>query len=357
MDSTNRRWQKHLKAKGIVPFFMDRLMSHAFSSEWQYKKSPFYFPINGEEEDELTKAYFEMVEFFPYEFYIEITNSCNLTCKMCFREQMKRPLGTMSNETFNKIVDEIAVNQPYAYIHLYAFGESLLDEYLFKKLNYLKSKGLHNTILFSNGQLLLKNENYKKLVDSGVSTIGVDLDGFSQDTYGQIRIGGQFEIVKESIVKLYDYIREKDLRTRVEVAYQVYPGINEKEIPSFINWCNDNDYEYKLITMHNWGGLRSDIPKTEVEGLLDVHHLKRTGPCCALWSGFTIAWDGRVALCFQDADVREEMGDLNKQTIKEVWKGKLLEKQREHVEGNFRGICQQCDTLTEVQLAKSALKL
>ena len=56
MENTNRKWQKHLKSKGIIPFFLDRLQSHALQSDWQYKRGSFEFPIvNREEEDELTK--------------------------------------------------------------------------------------------------------------------------------------------------------------------------------------------------------------------------------------------------------------------------------------------------------------
>ena len=46
MESTNRRWQNHLRAKGIFAFFLDRVRSHAMSSAWQYSQSPFTFPIS-----------------------------------------------------------------------------------------------------------------------------------------------------------------------------------------------------------------------------------------------------------------------------------------------------------------------
>ena len=69
MESTNRVWQKHLRAKGIVPFFLDRLQQHALSSGWQYARGPFHFPIAEREvEDELSRAYFDYVEGFPYGF-------------------------------------------------------------------------------------------------------------------------------------------------------------------------------------------------------------------------------------------------------------------------------------------------
>src|SRR5690606_12566359 len=107
MKSTNRRWQNHLRAKGPVAFFLDRLAAHALSSPRQFDQGPFHFPIDDREhDDELTRAYFALTEAFPYEVYIEITNRCNLSCRMCARDQMTRPTGIMGNRLFRKIVDE-----------------------------------------------------------------------------------------------------------------------------------------------------------------------------------------------------------------------------------------------------------
>ena len=254
-------------------------------------------------------------------------------------------------ELFEKIIDEISDKQPYAFLHYYGIGEPFLDEGLFKKLEYSKSKNMSNSVLFSNGQKLLEDYNYKRLVDSGVSIIGIDLDGFSQEIYGRVRIGGNFSLVKEGIEKTYSYIRKTGSNVRVEIAYQIYPGLNESDMNSFVEWCDANGYEYKLVTMHNWAGLRNDVPTTKLEGLADQHHsYKRQCPCCALWGGFMIAWDGKAGLCFQDADIKECLGDLNNDSISGVWVEKHLKKRIEHVKGVFKGLCENCDSYTSVNL-------
>lgn len=356
--NTNRKWQNHLKSKGIIPFFLDRLKSHALSSAWQHEKGPFYFPIEDREtDDELSKAFFEMVEDFPYEYYLELSSYCNLKCKMCARSQMTRKDGIMSNDLFKKIIDEIYESQPYAYIHMYGIGESMMDTNLYQKLDYAYSKGLTNTVLFTNGQLLLENDNYIKLANSGLASIGVDLDGFSKEVYEQIRVGGDFEIVKKGIEKLSEYIKDNKLRSRLEIAYQIYPGVNEKDIDAFVEWCTANNLEYKMVTMHTWAGLRDDIPATNVDKVIEQHHGKRETACCYLWDSFFVGWDGRVGLCFQDADIRECMGNLNKSSIREVWHGKCAEKKKEHIKLNFSGICSGCNTGTGVYLPKKSSKL
>jgi len=301
LESSNRRWQNHLKSKGVIPFFLDRLQSHALSSAWQYGKGVFDFPVNvREEDDELSRAFFEMTDKFPYEIYLETTNYCNLNCKMCARQNMARENGSMAMPLFKRIIDEIAEESPYSYIHFYGIGEPLMDPDIFARLAYAHGKGLKNTILFSNGQLLLDNDNCKRLCESGLASIGVDVDGVSEGTYGEIRVGGNLNRVREGIEKLYSCVRESNTCIRVELAFHVYCGVNDSEIDSFRMWCDDKGYEYKLVTMHSWAGLCDEVPQTSVDGLMDIHHSRRITPCSALWNGFVIGWDGRVATCFQD---------------------------------------------------------
>ena len=93
--------------------------------------------------------------------------------------------------------------------------------------------------------------------------------------------------------------------------------------------------------MHNWAGLRNDIPVTNFPGLKDDHHGKRTRPCPNLWR-FTIGWDGRVGLCFHDANFQHVIGNLNLESITNVWQGNHLNKRREQLKSVYSGLCDGC---------------
>ncbi len=351
MDTTNRRWQNHLRAKGVIPFLLDRFQAHALSFEGQHGNGPFHFPIDDQEtDDELTRSYFDFAEDFPYELYIEMSNNCNLNCVMCARTAMTRELGIIDDALFRKIIDEISEKQPHAFIHYYGIGESMLDKKIFNKLAYARSKGLHNSLLFTNGQLLSHKDNCKKLADSGVTNIGIDVDAMSPEIYEKIRIGGDYGKLRDGIAKLYEYVRSGSHFVRIELAYNIYPGINDHELGTFVEWCVRNSYEYKIVTMHNWAGLRDDVPQSSIEGLKEMHHSDRKNPCTFLWNGFMISWDGKVPVCFQDADVQDCIGDINEQTIEEVWQSGHFKKRREQVHGIFSGLCEQCSACTSFSL-------
>lgn len=57
--------------------------------------------------------------------------------------------------------------------------------------------------------------------------------------------------------------------------------------------------------------------------------------------------DGKVSLCCNDAYGKQTMGDLSKESIKDVWYGDKFRKVREAMQkgrGNY-GACRYCDTM------------
>ncbi len=340
---TNRKWQNHFKSKGFIPFMYDRLQSYSLSQTRQYQDSPFNFSSKEGEDNPLAEYYFEFIEEFPYDLYIEITSYCNLNCIFCARKNMTRQNGFMPMELYKKIIDEIAEKRPFAHVHLYGIGESTIDPGILDKIKYAIDKGVTNLILFTNGKNLLDNDFYKKLVDTGIANIGVDIDGFSKETYEKIRVGSNFENLKKAIVLLHDYVKEKNRElnrnTRVELAYQVYEDLNRSEKEPFVEWAKENGYEFKFVLMHQWAGLREDIPTDSDD---KSRSIQRTKPCCALWTCPMILWNGDVTLCFLDADGKEVVGNINNSTIEDIWKNKSREKRKEHVQGTFKGQCSSC---------------
>jgi MoaA/NifB/PqqE/SkfB family radical SAM enzyme len=62
-----------------------------------------------------------------------------------------------------------------------------------------------NTYLTTNLSLPLKDERIMELIDSGISMIIVAVDGVSDETFGQQRVGGKWDLVKDNIRRLGEY--------------------------------------------------------------------------------------------------------------------------------------------------------
>lgn len=69
------------------------------------------------------------------------------------------------------------------------------------------------------------------------------------------------------------------------------------------------------------------------------------GPCRMLWKNFTVLYDGRVTACCMDAEGELIIGDVRKNSIKEIWHGKQITRLRQmHKDGDWKKIpiCARC---------------
>lgn len=77
---------------------------------------------------------------FPLNIIIEPGNHCNLNCTTCGHDQITRPKGQINVLLYKKIIDEIAIENPYTRIWLDFYGEPLIHRY---KMYYLIAVSIH----------------------------------------------------------------------------------------------------------------------------------------------------------------------------------------------------------------------
>ena len=220
-----------------------------------------------------------------------------------------------------------------------------MDPDIMKKMEYSWKEKQLSQVFGTNGKALLINDNYKVLVDMEIPIMTIDVDGFSKDTYEKIRVGGNFDKIIKTVETVYDYIRSTGSKTRLELIYLSVPDFNEHEVVSFVNWCEENEYEYKITSLHTWAENRSELSTSE-------RNPARTSPCRGLWGGLMIYWNGDVSTCFQDADGFEIFGNVKEQSIQEIWQTSLRQRRQEHVKGTFRNLCHGCQSFLNSGLPK-----
>lgn len=102
---------------------------------------------------------------FPYAISIELTNRCNLKCRMCPRPKIKNlDVGDMDFEFFKKIVDDFAkfTNKKTSFT-LVALGEPLMYNNLSDAIEYVKMKCQNVPIHINTNATLLDEEKSKML--------------------------------------------------------------------------------------------------------------------------------------------------------------------------------------------------
>jgi radical SAM protein with 4Fe4S-binding SPASM domain len=276
---------------------------------------------------------------YPREINLETTNFCNLRCISCpQRGEMTRKKGFMKMDLFKKIINESSGNVRNIQLHL--FGEPLLHPDIIPQLVYAKKKGIALSI-FTNGALL--NEKLSKALSKYAERVVISFNGATKETYEKIQKGSNFEKTMKQIAAFLSYVK-KHKGCNVKLKF-LQMGENEKEAKDFLKqWGHyrARNINVTVVKEHDWAGQLSNLPSWE-------EHLKKRYPCFLLWKAMAIGWNGDVGLCCYDFNFPYIVGNLNKQTIKEVWNGPEQRRIREiHLSGNTKklSLCKNCTSWT-----------
>ena len=125
---------------------------------------------------------------YPAIVQIEVTNLCNLHCKMCPRDHEFKKAGitpsSMPFDTFDKIMGGWI--QHVYQIHLFGRGEPLLTAELPKMIEYSAEHGVPFISFTTNGHLL-QGEVAKAIAGSSLDELRISIDGADEEGYNIIR--------------------------------------------------------------------------------------------------------------------------------------------------------------------------
>ncbi len=277
---------------------------------------------------------------FPKTILIDTISMCNLRCSMCSHKDMKRKKGIMEWSLFKKIIDEIAKVDKNTRVWMVFFGEALIlkktKPSIFDLISYAKSVGLNNIVLNSNG-VLLDRECSAKLIDSGLDAIYVGIDAFCEDTYNKCRVGGNYNRVVHNVIDLID-VKKQKRRNNFEIQVQfVELENNSEERDKFVDYWISKGANVKIRKELSWAGL---INSNSNNKCYNNRHI-----CYWILNSMSITDTGDVATCAADPEARFVAGNVKKQSIKEIWDGKLKELRDLHIKGKWDRLpypCNQC---------------
>jgi len=267
---------------------------------------------------------------YPSHIGIETTNNCNLDCIMCPRHDMTRPVQDMDMKIFKKIIDDI--KEEVEMVWLQHYGEPFLDKKIFKKIEYAKKNGLQTGI--SSNATALSSGVMENIFKSGHDYIIFAFDGASKETYEKIRLGASFEHVTSNIKNFLEMKIKK--KSKVFTVLQlICMSETENEIQDFISqWDIDGVDGIRIRQVTHSGN----------HGKFNNQSKKQ--PCYWLWSDPHIQTDGTVVPCCQDVNAVYPIGNINEQSLGEIWNSEKMIKLREkHINGNLEGLslCQNCN--------------
>lgn len=273
--------------------------------------------------------------YFPHQVLMESTSACQLRCLMCAREDALEKgtlkVGQMQDELAHKIINEVAeVNPEHTRLWFCFFGEPTLSKKVWGRIKMAKSKGIRHTVINSNGNNLTPSVA-DQLIDSGLDEVFIGLDAATPETYAQVRRRGDYNKVIDNINYL---LKNKKPNLQLTVQFGVYAE-NEHEVEAFIKYWTDREVPVFVRPKMTWIGTLPEHYSTS-----DPRY-----PCSWQMDSLPIYFDGRVPFCICDWDNRLPQGDINKQSITEVWQTNYRRWQNLNLSGKFNELpdfCRDC---------------
>ncbi len=259
----------------------------------------------------------------PFALRIENTNFCNGRCFMCPHSSMKRKQGTMSKKLYQKIINQ-AVSLGINFINLHNFGEPLLDQDFIWRIKFAKSQGIEKISTNTNG-LLLTPKLSKEIIKSGLDEIYFSLDAASSPTYKKIRLGLNYKIVHQNLNNLIKIKQQLKSSTPIIIVDFLESSLNKHETKLFVQKWQPKVDHVCISQLHDW----SEKITSSVDNRFSNYVSYSQSPCRLPFTEMTINWDGSVSLCCQDIEGEVIIGNINHQTISQVWQSKKLESIRQ----------------------------
>jgi wyosine [tRNA(Phe)-imidazoG37] synthetase (radical SAM superfamily) len=271
---------------------------------------------------------------YPTAVQLETLNFCNAKCVMCPATTTSRAHSTMSDAIFNRIVEQIAAFPTKPRVSLHGTGEPLLYKKLGQRIRTLTKHGIP-VYITTNGSIVTRARAFE-LIDAGITAIEFSIESLNKEIFERIRVGLDLdEVIANflSFVELRDKLNPKITIGMVFIAHDDNAD-SLAEYEAFFEQHLSSGDELTVVPRHNFASS------------YDSHAAPSDIPCSFVVNAINIQSDGIVNLCCVDSEQTYALGDLNKNTIVEIFNcERFNEIRRAHAEGRRHSLplCSSCN--------------
>lgn len=297
----------------------------------------------------------------PLSMAFEPTTSCNLRCPECPSglRSFTRPTGMLDVNFFKEKISE--VRSHLTYLTFYFQGEPYLHPDFLDMVHFADEKGIYTAT--STNAHYLDDEKAEATVKSGLDRLIISVDGTSQDTYEQYRVGGQLEKVLDGTKNMVRWKKKLKRKTPHLIFQFLVVAPNEHQIDDARTLAEEigvDEIQFKTAQIYDFESGSDLIPKNGKYSRYtrsDSGKYKLKNPlhnqCWKMWQSCVVTWDGKVVPCCFDKDAKYIMGDWNEQPFKDIWHSEAYDKFRRSILTSRASIdiCKNCSEGLNVSLS------
>lgn len=289
----------------------------------------------------------------PFVLIVDPASHCNLQCPFCptgHRDLIAlngRYQGPMSLELFKKIIGDLNdFPGMIRVLRLYKEGEPLMNRHFAEMVSVARKSGRVEKIDTTTNGVLLTPRNSERIVAAGIDQINISVNGLSSEQFwDSVRTKVNFARYVENIKYLYSI--KGDCIIYIKAIQENLSIDDQKRFLEIFGDISDRIFFEHLFP--NWPGFDDEIiPKDGSVGLYGGE-VREQSVCPYIFYSTTVNSDGTVSLCIQDWARRLVVGDLNRQSLFEIWSGYQINQHRiRHLEGRRKEntTCRDCGVMS-----------
>ncbi len=259
---------------------------------------------------------------------IEPSSKCNLRCQHCPTGLGFNDGGIMSQETFEKILENLTLVPRVAV--LYHGGEPTLCRKLWAWIRTLKDMGVQHIKINTNGMTL--REHFDDILNSGLDELVVAIDGKTLEENDSIRCGSNCNKVIQNVKDL------ADLKLSRKPAIKINNTLITNHVIGTPEFLRDAFAGYELTIQSlpaiNWAGFNMGF---------DRPYQIKNGNCSFADETMTIRWNGDVVPCCYDIAGKYVLGNIYDFSLKEIWENDRYRELKESLrKGEPIALCKGC---------------
>jgi len=244
----------------------------------------------------------------PAEIGLETISKCNAKCTFCPYTTLERK-GKMSGWLLDKLIEEMMDFETPFFVSPFKVNEPLLDNRFYDICRTIEAATCAYLRIFTNGAALTQRRIDEISQLKRVHHLCVSLNSHIPEEYEAL-----MSMPFERTAKRLDNLHNQDFPHPVFLTCVGYPN------RPFVVYCLNRWPKFKpqVSPKTSWLG----YTKSQVRDVPDLS--------CHRWFELSVMSNGIVSLCCQDGEGQFPVGDVNKNTLLEVYNHPFYRERREN---------------------------
>jgi len=252
-------------------------------------------------------------ETFPRRILFEMTSRCNFRCRMCPQQNLKRPRMDMDGKLYRKVIDEIDRHGVEG-LWIYHLGEPLLHPEFKENVEHISKKKNLGIIWMSTNGMFFTESIMQQVMDSNIDYINYSAHAATEEVYRKVAPDGDFNIVQGNLERLYE-LKDKPPSKPFIHCQMIEQEVTKHEVNAFIrkHYKQADIVSINMLEYVNLPNNKFGLQQRDRKPLTSCTRVSRND--CFIMS------NGAVTLCDVAYNGEIHLGNINEQSLYDIWNG------------------------------------